>query len=157
MARHLSSMVARCLCDPGERMTLQAINPESLGGRPKGYSQAMLGRGRVLFISGQIGWDENEKLVSAEFVPQFERALRNIKLVLDDVGATPADLGRVTIYVTDKQQYIEGAREVGLHWRTILGKNYPAMTLVQVADLLEPGALVEIEATAVLDENTSGE
>ncbi len=118
--------------------------------RPSGYANGVVAKGEVLFIAGQIGWDADEKLVSEEFVPQFAKALENVKAVLDAANATPERLARVTIYVTDKTVYRAHAREIGEHWRRVLGKVFPAMSLVQVADLLEEGALVEIEATAVL-------
>lgn len=118
--------------------------------RPKGYSNGIAGKGETLFIAGQIGWDETEKLVSDELVPQFEQALKNVAAVLAAAGGTPAQLARVTIYVTDKTTWRAAAKEIGEAWRRILGKVFPAMSLVQVADLLEDGALVEIEATALL-------
>jgi len=118
--------------------------------RPKGYSNGVAAKGELLFIAGQIGWDENEKLVSDELVPQLERALRNVAAVLAAAGGKPEHLARVTIYVTDKGEYARARREIGEAWQRVLGKVFPAMSLVQVADLLEDGALVEIEATAVL-------
>lgn len=129
---------------------MEPLNPESLGPRPRGYSQGMIGAGRVLFIAGQVGWDRPDHLVSDAFLAQFRQALANVHAVLEAAGGKPEDLGRVTIYVTDKHEYMECLRECGQAWRDILGKHYPAMSLVQVADLLEPGAKVEIEATAVL-------
>ncbi|MBL8898809.1 MAG: RidA family protein [Planctomycetes bacterium] len=131
-------------------MALEFLNPESLGPRPRGYSNGVLGTGRILCIAGQIGWDERERLVSPEFVPQFRRALWNLREVLRAAGGDPSMLARITIYVVDKRQYLAGAKQVGEAWREILGKHFPAMSLVQVADLLEEGALVEVEATAIL-------
>ena len=118
--------------------------------RPKGYSNGVVAEGKLLFIAGQIGWDASEKLVSDELAPQFEKALENVKAVLTAAGGAPEHLARVTIYVTDKTEYRENTRKIGEAWRRVLGSVYPAMSLVQVADLLEDGALVEIEATAVL-------
>ena len=125
------------------------VNPEGWP-RPRGYSNGVVTQGRTVFIAGQIGWDTSGKLVSDEMVPQFERALENVKAVLAAAGGVPEHIARVTIYVTDKTVYNAGARAIGEAWRRILGPVYPAMSLVQVADLLEDGALVEIEATAVL-------
>ncbi len=137
-------------------MTLEPLNPPVLGERPRGYSHGMLGEGRILFIAGQVGWDEHERMVSSEFVPQFERALRNILAVLEHAGGQPSDLGRVTIYVTDKNEYIDKVKEVGAAWRQVFGRHFPAMTLVEVKSLLEPGGKVEVEATAVLASGDRG-
>lgn len=131
-------------------MALEYLNPASLGPRPRGYSNGVLGAGRLLCIAGQIGWDESERLVSPEFAPQFHRALWNLREVLRAAGGDPSMLARVTIYVVDKRQYLAATKQVGEAWRELLGKHFPAMSLVQVADLLEEGALVEIEATAIL-------
>jgi enamine deaminase RidA (YjgF/YER057c/UK114 family) len=118
--------------------------------RPRGYSNAIAARGETIFLAGQIGWGIDGKLVSDEFVPQFEKALENVRAVLDASGDKPEHVVRVTIYVTDKTVYAASTAKVGDAWRRLLGKVFPAMTLVQVADLLEEGALVEIEATAVI-------
>lgn len=118
--------------------------------RPRGYANGIVAKGETLFVAGQIGWDAEEKLVSDELVPQFSKALENVKAVLDAAGASPEHLARVTVYVTDKTVYRAHVKEIGEHWRRVLGKVFPAMSLVQVADLLEEGALVEIEATAVI-------
>ncbi len=118
--------------------------------RPRGYSNGVAARGELLFIAGQVGWDGEERMVSDAFVPQFARALENVRAVLDAAGAKPEHLVRVTVYVTDKDLYERDAAEVGREWRRVLGRVYPAMTLVEVSRLLEKGALVEVEATAVI-------
>jgi enamine deaminase RidA (YjgF/YER057c/UK114 family) len=118
--------------------------------RPSGYSSGVAARGELVFVAGQVGWDPEERLVSPDFVPQLARALENVKAVLAAAGAAPEHLVRVTIYVTDAREYLAARREVGAAWRRVLGKVYPAMTLVQVAALLEEGAKVEVEATAVV-------
>lgn len=116
---------------------------------PKGYSNGYR-VGDVLFIAGQVAWDEQCRIVGVgDFAAQFAQALRNVRAVLDTAGGRPEHIGRVTVYVTDKDAYLATAREVGRAWREILGRHYPAMSLVQVAALLEEGAMVEIEATAV--------
>jgi len=136
-------------------MTHEFINPEGWA-RPKGYSNGVLAHsGRTLFVAGQIGWDENEKLVSLDFVPQFEKAMDNVMAVISAAGGVAADICRLTIYVTDKQAYIANIKAVGQAYRQAMGKHFPAMALVQVADLLEEGAQVEIEATAVIQETQS--
>jgi enamine deaminase RidA (YjgF/YER057c/UK114 family) len=127
----------------------ELINPPSLA-KPRGYSHAAAARGRTLALAGQIGWDANAKLVSRDFLPQFAQALSNLVEVLHAAGGRPEDLISLRIYVTDKQKYLACAGEIGEHYRRLLGKHYPAMALVQVADLLEDGALVEIEGLAVI-------
>jgi enamine deaminase RidA (YjgF/YER057c/UK114 family) len=120
--------------------------------RPRGYSNGMAARGELLAIAGQIGWDEHERLVSPEFLPQWAQALRNVAAVLHAAGGGPEHLVSLTIYVTDKRQYLAAGAELGRTFREVMGKHYPTMALVQVADLLEPGALVEIQGLAVLPE-----
>ena len=110
----------------------------------------MAASGEVLAIAGQIGWDETETLVSSEFLPHFEKALRNVVAVLEAAGGQPHHLLSLTLYVTDKRQYIAAGAELGKTYRAVLGKHFPTMALVQVADLLEPGAVVEIQGMAVL-------
>jgi enamine deaminase RidA (YjgF/YER057c/UK114 family) len=127
-----------------------AINPRELAA-PRGYNNGMLAPpGRVLAIAGQIACDAEAKLVSTDFVAQFGRALSNVVAVLHEAGGVPTDLIMLRIYVTDKKQYSERTKEIGVLYRELMGTHYPAMALLQVADLLEPGALVEIEGLAVI-------
>lgn len=126
------------------------VNPDSLA-PPRGYSNGMvLGGGRMLFVAGQIGWDAESRIVSDDFAAQFAQALDNVLDVVREAGGAPEHIGRFTIFVTDKKTYLAAAKAVGVAYRERMGKHYPAMSLVEVADLLEEGALVEIEATAVL-------
>ncbi len=118
--------------------------------RPKGYSHAVAGEGRTIYISGQIGWDKDEKFVSDDFVDQIAQAFRNIKDVLAAAGGKPEHLVRLTWYVTDRQDYLSSLQDVGEAYRSIIGKVYPAMAVVEVSALMEDRAKVEIEATAVL-------
>jgi enamine deaminase RidA (YjgF/YER057c/UK114 family) len=127
----------------------ESINPEGWP-RPRGYSNGSLAEGRFLAIAGQIGWNERGELVGTSLLAQAAQALHNIVAVLRAAGGMPEDLVRMTWYVTDKVAYREASRQLGALYREIVGNVYPAMTLVQVADLLEEGAVVEIEATAVL-------
>lgn len=132
-------------------MRLEPVNPESLGAA-KGYSNGVLVRGDCdwLFIAGQIAWDSAQQIVSTQFAAQFEQALKNVATVIHAAGGETAHIVRMTIYVTDKAEYVAALRDVGAAYRAVIGRHYPAMALVQVAALLEPGAKVEIEATAAL-------
>ena len=132
-------------------MPFTLINPESLGA-PSGYSNGLLtdAAGKLLFISGQVAWDEKQQIVSDDFVEQFDRALANVIAVVNAAGAEPQQIVRLTIYVTDKLAYRERTREVGERYRKHLGKHFPAMVLVQVAGLLEDRAQVEIEGMALI-------
>jgi enamine deaminase RidA (YjgF/YER057c/UK114 family) len=127
----------------------EAINPEGWP-RPSGYANGIVAEGRFLAISGQIGWNERSQLVSPDFLPQARQALRNVAAVLLAAGGKPEHLVRLTWYVVDKNEYRAALRDLGRSYREIFGEHYPAMALVQVADLLEEGAQIEIEATAIL-------
>src|SRR6185369_2791278 len=132
-------------------MTFKLINPQSLGA-PSGYSNGLLteASGRLLFIAGQIAWNERHEIVSDDFVEQFDKALENVVAVVNEAGGKASDIARLIIYVTDKQAYRERTREVGERYRKHLGKHFPAMVLVQVVGLLDDAAKVEIEGIAVL-------
>ena len=120
--------------------------------RPKGYSNGVAAHGRFVFTAGVVGWDETETCHSDPRAGQFAPALRNIVALLTGDGAAPENIARMTCYVTSIDDYIASVSEIGAAWREILGKHYPAMALVQVVRLVEPKALVEIEATAVVPE-----
>jgi len=128
---------------------MELVNPPSLA-KARGYSHGAMARGRTLALAGQIGWDGNAKLVSTEFAPQFAQALANLVETLTAAGGRPEHLIALRIFVTDKKRYLACTKEVGEAYRRLLGRHFPAMSLVQVADLLEDGALVEIEGLAVL-------
>jgi enamine deaminase RidA (YjgF/YER057c/UK114 family) len=130
-------------------MAFTLINPDSLG-TPSGYSHGLIAEGKLLFIAGQIAWDQKQKIVSDDFVEQFDRALENVVTVLSAAGGKPEHITRLVIYVTDKIEYRERTREVGERYRKHLGKHFPAMVLIQVAGLLDDAAKVEIEGMAVL-------
>jgi enamine deaminase RidA (YjgF/YER057c/UK114 family) len=117
---------------------------------PKGYANGVVATGRQLFIAGQVGWNAQGQFESDDFVAQVEQALKNIVDVLTAAGGKSSDLVRVNWYVTDKAEYVARQREIGEAYRRVIGRNFPAMTLLVVAGLLEPRAKVEIEATAVL-------
>lgn len=132
-------------------MPLTLINPESLGA-PSGYTHGLLAdsNGKLLFISGQIAWDERQKIVSDDFVEQFDRALANVIAVVRAAGAKPEQIVRLIVYITNKVEYRERTREVGERYRKHMGKHFPAMVLVEVAGLLDDAAKVEIEGMAVI-------
>lgn len=121
---------------------------------PRGYANGRTGRGRPLHVAGQIGWDEHGQLVSAELVPQFIQALDNVIAVVRAAGGVPADIATMTAFVTDLAAYRSGARDLGPAWRARFGRHFPAMTLVGVTGLVEPGALIEVQATAYIAEPT---
>ena len=132
-------------------MSFRFINPESLG-PARGYSNGVLAEagGRLLFVAGQIAWDERQRIVSADFVEQFDRALANVLAVVAEAGGRPDQIARLLVYVTDKEEYGRRTREVGERWRALMGRHFPAMALVEVKALLEDEAKVEIEAVAVI-------
>ena len=127
------------------------VQPEGWA-KPKGYANAVVAKGEWVFIAGQVGWDpKNEKATFPNgFAPQFDQALANVVEVLKAAGGAPTALVRMTVFVVDKEAYLEALPDVTQAWRKHLGRHYPAMTLVEVSSLLEPAAKVEIEATAVL-------
>lgn len=129
----------------------QVVNPAELGA-PKGYSNGILAPagGRLLFVAGQVAWDERQQIVSPEFPAQFGRALANVVAVVRAAGGGPEHLARLTIYVSDRREYAASLAEVGRRYREVMGRHFPAMALVQVAGLVEAGAKIEIEGTAVL-------
>jgi enamine deaminase RidA (YjgF/YER057c/UK114 family) len=127
---------------------MKILNPESLAG-PRGYNHGILAEGKILCVSGQIGWDLEYRLAPG-LPQQFEQALRNIIAVVQEAGGKPENIARLTIFIKDKADYLQNTKEIGLRYRTLMGKHFPAMSLLVISDLLEEGALVEIEATAVI-------
>jgi enamine deaminase RidA (YjgF/YER057c/UK114 family) len=127
--------------------------------RPKGYSNGLrVPAGRdLVFVAGQIAWDTSERIVSDDFGEQFRQALSNCVRVVEAAGGQASDIVRLTIFCVDKQAYIDGLPAVGAAYRELMGRHYPCMSLFQVAELLEPGALVEIEATAAVVPASGGE
>jgi enamine deaminase RidA (YjgF/YER057c/UK114 family) len=120
--------------------------------RPRGFSNGIIAEGRMLFIAGQVGWDPRSATPKfpKTFSEQFDQALANVIEVLREAGGRPEDMVRLTLYVVDKDEYLESVAAVGAAWRRRMGRHYPAMTLVEVASLLEDSARVELEATAVI-------
>ncbi|HZF36114.1 MAG TPA: RidA family protein [Candidatus Angelobacter sp.] len=125
------------------------IQPD--GWKPaKGYANGVLAEGARLYVGGQIGWNKDHVFERHDFIGQMEQALRNIVEIVEAAGGTAPDIVRLTWYVTDKKDYVAKQREVGEAYRRVMGKHFPAMTMVVVSELIEDAALVEIEATAVL-------
>ena len=120
--------------------------------RPKGYSNAMAARGRIIVTAGVVGWNERQEFVDKTLAGQFAQTLRNILAILACDGAEASRIVRLTCYVTSIDEYLESAKEIGASWREIMGRHYPAMALVEVVRLVEREAKVEIEATAVVPE-----
>jgi enamine deaminase RidA (YjgF/YER057c/UK114 family) len=128
---------------------MRALQPPGWA-KPKGYANGIEAQGRLVFVAGQIGWKADAVLAGPDLPSQTRQALANIVAVLAEAGAEARHIARMTWYVTDKSEYNRDIKAIGAIYRDIIGSHYPTMTLVQVADLLEPGAKVEIEATAVV-------
>ena len=129
---------------------LRAVNPPGWP-QPKGYANATTGRGRLVFVAGQVGWRPADgSFASDTFAGQFEQALHNTVAVLAAAGAKPEHVARMTWYVTDKREYLAALPELGRAWRAIMGRHYPAMALVEVSGLVEDRAKIEIETTALV-------
>jgi enamine deaminase RidA (YjgF/YER057c/UK114 family) len=125
--------------------------------RPHGYANGISATGRTIFVAGQVGWNPvTGRIESADFTAQVRRALENAMEVLRAGGAAPADVVRMTWFVADLDAYRAARRELGTIWRDLFGTHYPAMSVVGVNALLEPGALVEIEVTATVEDHQSG-
>ena len=118
--------------------------------RPKGYSNGVSARGRMIFTAGIVGWDENESFPDYTLHAQFAQALRNTVAILAEDGADPEHVVRMTCYVIDRDEYLRSLDEIGTAWKAIMGSHYPAMALVEVKGLVEGAAKVEIETTAVV-------
>ena len=120
--------------------------------RPKGYSNGISARGRMIFTAGVVGWDKNESFPDYTLHGQFAQALMNTLEILAQDGAGPQHIVRMTCYVTDRHEYMNSRDEIGAAWKEIMGPNYPVMALVEVKGLVESAAKVEIETTAVVEE-----
>jgi len=118
--------------------------------RPKGYANGVSARGNLVFLSGVVGWNARGEFSDGDFVPQVRQALLNIVEILKQAQARPEHIARMTWYVLDKNEYLSVAKEIGVVYREIIGRHYPAMTVVEVSGLIEANARVEIEVTAVV-------
>ena len=130
-------------------MAHRFLNPR--GWKPaKGFSNGVVAQGRVVFLAGQVGWNADQRFESADFVAQARQALANIVTLAAEAGGEPSHITRLTWFVLDKQDYLSRLRELGEAYRGVMGRHFPAMTLVQVGALVENEARLEIEATAVV-------
>ncbi len=129
-------------------MTREVLQPAGWP-RPKGYANGIAAEGRQIFTAGVVGWNEQEEFADG-MVAQFRQTLENTVAILKEGDAKPADIVRMTCYVTDKRAYLDHAHEIGAVWREVLGKVFPTMAVVQVVALMEDAAMVEIETTAVV-------
>lgn len=120
--------------------------------RPKGYSNGIVATGRQVFVAGMVGWNEKEEFEADDFAGQFRQSLKNICAVLTEAGAGPEHVVRLTMYFVDKREYLGDLKGVGAAYREVMGRNYPVMAAVEVSGLVEEGAKLEIEATAVIPE-----
>jgi enamine deaminase RidA (YjgF/YER057c/UK114 family) len=118
--------------------------------KPKGYSNGIVAKGRLVFVAGQVGWNAQEKFETSNFAAQARQALQNIVAILAEAGAKPEHICRMTWYVGDRKEYNASLKELGAAYREIIGKNFPVMTAIQVAGFVEDGAKLEIEVTAVI-------
>ena len=130
-------------------MTHQILLPPGWP-RPPGYSNGIAAEGRMVFVAGQIGWDESQVFRTQSMAGQIGQTLKNTVAVLAEAGAEPRHVVRMTWYITSRAEYLEEIKEIGSVWREVMGKNYPAMAVVQVSALIESAARVEIETTAVV-------
>lgn len=123
---------------------------------PIGYANGVaVAPGRVVFVAGQVGWDEQQRFHSEDLIPQFEQALKNVLAVLAQAGGAPEHICRITAYCIDKPAYLAARADLGRIWRRLMGKHYPAMSMIFVADLLDHPAKIELEATAVIPASPS--
>jgi enamine deaminase RidA (YjgF/YER057c/UK114 family) len=134
-----------------EKEFIEVLQPEGWA-RPRGYSNGMSARGRQIYVAGQVGWDGNGRFASPHLADQVRQALLNIVAVLAEAGGAPEHVVRLTWYVTSRDEYYEQLADIGAAYRAVMGKQFPAMSVVQVVALMEKEARVEIEATAVLPE-----
>jgi enamine deaminase RidA (YjgF/YER057c/UK114 family) len=130
---------------------MQVLQPPGWA-RPRGYANGIAASGRMVFVSGMIGWDGAGQFHTDDFAGQVRQALHNVLAVLKEAGGGPQHIVRMTWYVVDKHEYVAAYPAIGAIYRELIGKHYPAMTAVEVAGLLEPRARVEIEVTAVVPE-----
>ena len=130
---------------------MQILQPPGFA-KPKGYSNGIVAKGRLVFVAGQVGWNAQEKFETSDFAGQARQALKNIVAILAEAGAGPEHVCRMNWYVADAKEYNASLKDLGAAYRDVIGRNFPVMTALQVAGFVEAGAKLEIEVTAVLPE-----
>ncbi|HEU4644102.1 MAG TPA: RidA family protein [Burkholderiales bacterium] len=130
---------------------MTVLQPQSWA-PPVGYANGVAARGTVVFVAGQVGWDAAQKFQSEDLAPQFEQALKNVLAVLAEAGGRPEHVCRLTAYCCDKPAYLAARPALGRIWRALMGKHFPAMSMIFVSDLLDAPGKIELEATAVIPE-----
>ncbi len=130
-------------------MNMEILHPEGWKAA-KGYANGVAAQGRVIYVGGQIGWNGDQVFETHDFLGQMEQTLRNVLDVVEAGGGTAEHIVRLTWYIIDKKEYVARQKEIGAIYRKVMGRHFPAMAMVQVADLMEDDALIEIEATAVI-------
>lgn len=130
---------------------MKVLQPQSWA-PPVGYANGIAARGTVVFVAGQVGWDAAQKFQSEDLAPQFEQALKNVLAVLAEAGGRPEHIGRLTAYCCDKPAYLAARPQLGRIWQSLMGRHYPAMSMIFVSDLLDAPGKIELEATAVIPE-----
>jgi enamine deaminase RidA (YjgF/YER057c/UK114 family) len=133
-----------------KRQRMEVLHPKGWAA-PVGYSNGIAATpGRIVFIAGQVGWDEQQRFRAEGIVPQFEQALKNVLAILAEAGGRPEHICRMTAYCCNKPAYLAGRKELGRIWRRLIGTHYPVMTMIFVSDLLDAPGKIELEATAVV-------
>lgn len=128
---------------------MQILQPPSWV-RPKGYANGIKAKGTMVFVAGQVGWNAQERFEHADMANQVGQALRNIVAILAEGGAKPEHIVRMTWFVTDTEEYLASTKEIGAHYKAIIGRHFPVMSVIGIKGLIEHGGKVEIEATAVI-------
>ena len=131
---------------------MRVLQPQSWA-PPVGYANGIAARGTVVFVAGQVGWDAAQAFQSEDLAPQFEQALKNVLAVLAEAGGRPEHIGRLTAYCCDKPAYLAARPQLGRIWQSLMGRHYPAMSMIFVSDLLDAPGKIELEATAVIPED----
>jgi len=131
---------------------MRVLRPQGWA-NPVGYANGIEARGRLVFVAGQVGWDAAQKFHSEELAPQFEQALKNVLAVLAEAGGRAEHICRITAYCCDKPAYLAARPQLGRIWKALMGRHFPAMSMIFVADLLDAPGKIELEATAVIPED----
>jgi enamine deaminase RidA (YjgF/YER057c/UK114 family) len=132
---------------------MRVLHPQGWA-KPVGYANGVEAQGRLVFVAGQVGWDAQQQFHSTEIAPQFEQALKNVLAVLAEAGGRPEHVCRITAFCCDREAYLAARPQLGRIWKSLMGAHYPAMSMIFVSDLLDHPGKIELEATAVIPEET---